>query len=154
MFCVLSRLTHPGCLPGPVVLSKWPCRRCPIPTVLPSPCPVLASLTCLCCPFLAILSSVSFPGCTIPAVFYGFPVLSQQSCPHLSWRCCPCPGVSSLFCPGCPVLDTISRLSCHGCPILIALSLLSCSGHQSSVFFPGCTVPTVVSGYPNLSVLS
>jgi hypothetical protein len=90
------QLVSPTCLgcPLPIILSqmsvRMSCQRCLVPDVLsqifcpdclpwlshPS-CPVLAVLSLLSCSgryFLAVLFSLSYPGCTVLTVFSGCPI--------------------------------------------------------------------------------
>ncbi len=113
-------------------------------------CPdCLIWLSCPVCPVLAIMSRLSYRSWPVPAI------LSQQSCPGLSWRRSPSVALMSwlvlsflprltcpsclVFYPGCTILSVfltfLSQFSCPGFPVLAVLSRLSC---------PGCPVQGVL----------
>jgi hypothetical protein len=107
----LSLLSCPSCLvpdvcPRCTVLTSLPCPGCPVPAVLlfQLPCPghLVHCSPDTTCNFLAVLSSLSFPGwpfvptcrdCHVPTVLY------------------------QLSCPGLPVLDVLSEWFCPRCPL-------------------------------------
>ncbi len=164
----LSRQTCPGC-PVWVVLSQKSFDNWTITLVL-FPCPVLAVLLWQYCylfpvldvmswlSYLAVLSRLSCPGYHVRLSYPCWPVpaiLSQQSCPGLSWCRCPCIALMSwlvlsvlprltcpscrVFYPGCSILSVfltfLSQFSCPGFPVLAVLSRMYC---------PGCPVQAVL----------
>ncbi len=160
MFCpscpvsdVLSMLSccplfWPVC-PVPAVLSKVSYSSCPaqasfsiaLLTLLCPGSPVLSvPLSRLSFSVLAIITSVSYPVCTIPTVFSGCPFPS-----FLSWLSCPgC--LSQLPDPATLPTAFLMSLSCHWChvlacplcPIQAQLSRLTCQINLSRLICPVC----------------
>jgi hypothetical protein len=114
----MSRLFCPGC----PVLSRLFCPRCPIPK---SYIPVLLSeLSLPCSHTLAVLSTVSCPGCNILTAIPGCPVPANLS--QHSFLCPSFPVLAvQLSCPRCPVFCfhvlTMFELFCRSCPVPHAL---------------------------------
>ncbi len=156
-----------SCLNDPAlgVLFRLSCHSCHFSVVL-SYCPAF------CCHVLAVLSSVSYPGCAIPTLFSGCPQLTCFHCPGrpslsvLSRLTCQ-DDLSRLTSPGCHV-SLSHPMSCSRCPVSTVLSWLSSSSQLS---FPSCHVLAALSslsclvhpdnllrlsrlGFPVLAVLS
>jgi hypothetical protein len=154
----MSCLSCPGsllgtCLVQPVstVLSQLSCPRCPVqtsPSCAHLPCPgnLVHSPPDASVMFLAVLSSLSFPGSPVRPTCSYCPVQTV-----LSWLPCPsCPVLS--HCHGCPVLAVLP--CCHilaVLPLFLLLSVLSCL--SSLAFKPSCPKPAVLLGCPVPAVL-
>ncbi len=154
------RLTYPDWRVR-AVRSQFSCSRCLDPTILswlswhgcPGPvsclsCPVLDVMSCLLFSILVVPFPFIWPGCHLPALCPSCPipavlfqllfsaVLSQRSCPQLSYRRYPVSDVMSwqscpiclprltrpihLYWLTCPsyLVPVPSKLSSHCCPVL------------------------------------
>jgi hypothetical protein len=107
---------------------------------------------------LAVLSSLTYPGCLIPVVLSGclLPAvlsrLSWSNSPGLQlscyYYCCPGHVLTSMSCPGLTSWATLSRLTCPGCPEPAVLSQTPyrrqyCHGCCTTVVHPTCSVLAV-----------